>query len=130
VLGRAQFGAATKATICTGWIYDHLLPHAHQVKVAHPLMLRTIAAAKKKNEQMDASKDADCLRCGFLPERHISGEWPRLHWGVIVWPMLSSSLLRARLSRVFSRRQSNRLIMHSEIENASRNARSTCASVP
>jgi hypothetical protein len=36
-----------EATIFTGWIYDHLLPHAEQVKVAHPLMLRAIAAAKK-----------------------------------------------------------------------------------
>ena len=27
-----------------------------------------IAAAKKKNDQIDASKIADCLRCDFLPE--------------------------------------------------------------
>ena len=39
---------AMEATIFTGWIYDHLHPHATQVKVAHPLMLRAIAAAKKK----------------------------------------------------------------------------------
>ena len=31
---------AMEAAIFTGWIYDHLLPHAEQVKVAHPLMLR------------------------------------------------------------------------------------------
>ena len=30
---------AMEATIFTGWIYDHLLPHADGVKVAHPLML-------------------------------------------------------------------------------------------
>jgi transposase len=30
---------AMEATIFTGWIYDHLLPHAQQVRVAHPLML-------------------------------------------------------------------------------------------
>jgi hypothetical protein len=41
-----------EATIFSGWIYDHLLPHATQIKVAHPLMLRAIAAAKKKNDQM------------------------------------------------------------------------------
>lgn len=29
-----------EATIFTGWIYDHLLPHSEKVKVAHPLMLR------------------------------------------------------------------------------------------
>src|SRR6202043_3554196 len=39
---------AMEATIFTGWVYDHLLPHAAQVKVAHPVMLRAIAAAKKK----------------------------------------------------------------------------------
>jgi len=31
------------------------------VKVAHPLMLRAIAAAKKKNDRIDAGKIADCL---------------------------------------------------------------------
>jgi hypothetical protein len=31
---------AMEATIFTGWVYDHLLPHAEKVKVAHPLMLR------------------------------------------------------------------------------------------
>jgi transposase len=63
---------AMEATIFTGWIYDHLLPHAAQVKVAHPLMLRAIAAAKKKNDRIDASKIADCLRCDFLPECHMA----------------------------------------------------------
>jgi hypothetical protein len=38
---------AMEATIFTGWIYDHLLGRAAQIKVAHPLMLRAIAAAKK-----------------------------------------------------------------------------------
>ena len=63
---------AMEATIFTGWIYDHLLPHASAVKVAHPLMLRAIAAAKKKNDKIDASKIADCLRCDFLPECHMA----------------------------------------------------------
>jgi transposase len=63
---------AMEATIFTGWIYDHLLPHAAAVKVAHPLMLRAIAAAKKKNDRIDAGKIADCLRCDFLPECHMA----------------------------------------------------------
>jgi len=63
---------AMEATIFTGWIYDHLLPHAESVKVAHPLMLRAIAAAKKKNDRIDASKIADCLRCDFLPECYMA----------------------------------------------------------
>ena len=63
---------AMEATIFTGWIYDHLLPHAEKVRVAHPLMLRAIAAAKKKNDKIDAGKIADCLRCDFLPECYMT----------------------------------------------------------
>jgi transposase len=63
---------AMEATIFTGWIYDHLVPHAKQVEVAHPLMLRAIAAAKKKNDRIEAGKIADCLRCDFLPECHMA----------------------------------------------------------
>ena len=66
------WSVAMEATIFTGWIYDHLLPHARQVKVAHPVMLRAIAAAKKKNDRIDAGKIADCLRCDFLPECHMA----------------------------------------------------------
>src|SRR5260370_35098758 len=64
--------AAMEATLFTGWIYDHLLPHAAALKVAHPLMLRAIAAAKKKNDQMDANKIADGLRCNLLPECYMA----------------------------------------------------------
>ena len=62
---------AMEATMFTSWIYDYLLPHAAAVKVAHPLMLRAIAAAKKKNDRIDAAKIADCLRCDFLPEAYM-----------------------------------------------------------
>jgi hypothetical protein len=34
-------------------------------------MLRAIAAAKRKNDKIDAGKIADCLRCDFLPECHM-----------------------------------------------------------
>ena len=64
---------AMEATMFTGWIYDFLRPHAAAIKVAHPLMLRAIAAAKKKkNDRMDAAKIADCLRCDFLPECYMA----------------------------------------------------------
>ena len=49
------WSAAMEATMFTGWIYDHLKPHAASLKVAHPLMLRAIAAAKKKNDREDSS---------------------------------------------------------------------------
>jgi len=63
---------AMEATVFTGWIYDHLKPHAAALKVAHPLMLRAIAAAKKKNDHIDAKKICDCLRCDFLPECYMA----------------------------------------------------------
>jgi transposase len=62
------WSVAMEATMFTGWIYDYLRPHAAAVKVAHPLMLRAIAVAKKKNDRIDAGRIADCLRCDFLPE--------------------------------------------------------------
>jgi len=39
--------AAMEATVFTGWIHDHLLPHAAALKVAHPADAAAIAAAKK-----------------------------------------------------------------------------------
>ena len=54
-------------TIFTGWIHDHLKPHAAALKVAHPSMLRAIAVAKKKNDRIDGNKICDCLRCDSLP---------------------------------------------------------------
>jgi hypothetical protein len=35
-------------------------------------MLRAIAAAKKKNDRIDASKICDCLRCDFLPDCYMA----------------------------------------------------------
>ena len=60
--------AAMEGTTFTGWIYDPLKPHAAALKVAHPLMLRSIAASKQKNDRIDATKICDWLRCDFLPE--------------------------------------------------------------
>jgi transposase len=66
------WSVAMEVTMFTGWIYDHLQPHAAALKVAHPLMLRAIAAAKKKNDRIDARKICDCLRCDFLPECYMA----------------------------------------------------------
>lgn len=65
-IGEPWIGAM-EATLFTGWIYDFLKPHAADLKVAHPMMLRAIAASKKKNDKVDAAKIADCLRADLLP---------------------------------------------------------------
>jgi transposase len=67
------WSAAMEATVFTGWSYDYLKPHAAALKVAHPLMLRAIAAAKKKNDRIDANKICDCLRAIFC----LSATWPQ-----------------------------------------------------
>ncbi|MGC2447480.1 MAG: hypothetical protein WA477_07545 [Candidatus Sulfotelmatobacter sp.] len=63
--GRQPFAAMD---VAAGW-QARTIP---LVDPEHPLMLRAIAAAKKKNDRVDASKIADCLRCDFLPECHIA----------------------------------------------------------
>ena len=61
-----------EATLFTGWVYDHLKPLAQELKVAHPAMLKAIAASKKKNDKVDARKIADLLRCDLLPECYMA----------------------------------------------------------
>jgi len=51
-----------EATIFTGWIYDHLLPHAQQVKVAHPLMLRAILLRTRRVLKSPRDTPADRAR--------------------------------------------------------------------
>lgn len=70
---------AMEATVFTGWIYDHLQPHAAALNVSHPLILRAIAAAKEKNDRIDSSKICDCLRCDFLPQYYMASAalWER-----------------------------------------------------
>jgi transposase len=51
---------------------EHLKPHAAALRLAHTLMLRAIAAAKKKNDRIDAIKICDCRRCDFLPQCYMA----------------------------------------------------------
>jgi transposase len=64
--------AAMEATMFTSWIYDHLRPHAVEVKVANPSMLKAISASKRKNDQIDAAKIADLARANLLPECYMA----------------------------------------------------------
>src|SRR3954447_10274225 len=71
---------AMEASIFTGWVYDHLLPHAAQVKVAHPVMLRAIAAAKKKNDRCGPQKSdlhlmRRCFPSNTRDEDHREPAW-------------------------------------------------------
>jgi transposase len=71
---RNPWDGAMEATLFTGWVYDYLKPHAHELKVAHPAMLKAITAAKKKSDQSDAQKIADLLRVGLIPESYMATE--------------------------------------------------------
>jgi transposase len=64
--------AGTEATLFTAWVYDYLSSMGIQVKVAHPAMLKAIFAGKRKNDEIDARKLADLLRCNYFPECHIA----------------------------------------------------------
>lgn len=63
---------AMEATLFSGWIYDHLVERGGQVKVANPVMVKAIAASKKKNDRVDASKIADMLRCNLIAESYMA----------------------------------------------------------
>jgi len=55
--------AGLEATMFSAWIRDHIRAQGGKVKVAHSMMLRAIAAGKRKNDRIDARKIADLLRC-------------------------------------------------------------------
>jgi transposase len=75
--------AGMEATMFTGWVYDHLLKHGPQVKVAHPAMLKAISAGKKKNDRVDAQKISDLLRCNYFPECYMGSREIRDHRRVL-----------------------------------------------
>jgi transposase len=64
--------AGMEATMFTGWIYDHLESREAAVKVAHSAMLKAISAGKKKNDQVDARKISDLLRCDYFRECYMA----------------------------------------------------------
>src|SRR5215471_4932516 len=77
-----------EATIFTGWIYDHLLPHAKQIKVAHPLMLRAIASTAIRDRRRTLRYRQLLMRqmvqmknriSGLLMETGVSYNNQRLH---------------------------------------------------
>ena len=61
-----------EVTLFTAWVYDHFTVKGISVKVAHPAMLKAIFAEKRKNDEIDARKLADLLRCNYFPECHIA----------------------------------------------------------
>jgi transposase len=63
---------AMEATLFSGWIFDTLKPYAVKLEMAHPAMVKAIAAAKKKNDRIDARMIADLLRCNLLPACHVA----------------------------------------------------------
>lgn len=69
---RKTWIGAMEATLFTGWVYDLLKPYAKELKVANPLMLKAIAASKKKNDRVDAQKICDLLRVDLLPECYMA----------------------------------------------------------
>jgi transposase len=63
---------AMEATLFSGWIYDTLKPYAQQLDMAHPAMMKAIAAGKKKCDQIDARKISDLVRCNWLPVCYVA----------------------------------------------------------
>lgn len=64
---RHPWKGAMEATMFTAWIYDALQPHAVELKVAHPAMLKAIVASKHASDRLDARKIADLVRMNWIP---------------------------------------------------------------
>src|SRR5580658_1753045 len=69
---REPWHGAMEATLFSGWIYDALKPFAAELQIGNPSMMKAIAAAKKKNDQLDARKIADLVRCHLLPVCYVA----------------------------------------------------------
>jgi hypothetical protein len=63
---------AMEATLFSGWVYDALKPFASALEIGNPSMMKAISAAKKKNDQLDARKIADVVRCNLLPACYVA----------------------------------------------------------
>ncbi len=59
---------AMEATMFSHWIFQHLRPHALDLKMGHPARMKAITAGKKKSDKIDARTIANLLRANLLPE--------------------------------------------------------------
>ena len=75
-----------EATLFSGWIYDVLKPFAGKLEMGNPAMMKAIAAAKKKNDQLDARKIADLVRCNLLPGCYVASAGDARFAAVVALP--------------------------------------------
>jgi transposase len=68
----AAWQGAMEATLFSGWVYDTLRPYAAELQMGHPALMKAIGASKKKNDQLDARKIADLVRCNLLPTCYVA----------------------------------------------------------
>ena len=59
---------AMEATLFSHWIFEHLRPHAIDLKMGNPARMKAITAGKKKSDRLDARTIANLLRANLLPE--------------------------------------------------------------
>jgi hypothetical protein len=71
--------AAMESTMFTGWIYDHLKPHAAALKVAPPLMLRANRGSEKEERPHRCQQNGSLVlfRIGTAAERPTHASAPR-----------------------------------------------------
>jgi transposase len=59
------------------WLHDQLCPVAGEVILANPAQLKAIAAARIKNDKLDAAVMVQLLAADFIPRARASGQAPR-----------------------------------------------------
>lgn len=64
---KVPWKGAMEATMFTAWIYDDLVGHAMELKVAHSALLEAIAVGKHASDRLDARTICDLARVNLIP---------------------------------------------------------------
>ena len=67
------FSVCFEASCGYGYLHEELSALAERVAVAHPGKLRLIFKAKRKNDRVDAEKQAKLLYLDQVPQVHVPG---------------------------------------------------------
>ena len=77
------FSVCFEASCGYGYLHQRLSALAERVAVAHPGKLRLIFRAKRKNDRVDAEKQAKLLYLDQVPQVHVPGAGVRAWRGLI-----------------------------------------------
>ena len=99
------FRGVVESSLCWTWVHDTLVELGVDMILAHPLMVRAIAAAKIKTDKVDARMLAQLLRANLIPQAYVRSpevrEQRRL-WRERIWLVRMRTRLKNRIKRLLT----------------------------